>query len=465
MTALIAHDWWRARTLGRPRWELVLLAAILAIAAAARIVWIIYVTRRPQELNDPLFYIFFGEQISLGNGYRLLDGSPTAYYPVGYPAALGAIFALVRHTPIPDNFTFAATSFQAFLGVATVLFAYEVGRRLFSPAVGLVSGLWIAVFPNLVFHTGAFLSETLFNFLIMASLLVLFAGPWRERRLTPLTLVAFGLVLGVSALVRPISLLFLPLLAIVWLLAGFGWRRAFGYTGAIALTAVAVIAPWSIRNFAVMDAPVIISTNLGDDLCMGHHPGAPGRFVLPDFCFGGYEQYARPEYEVRRHDENIEKAVRYAVRHPLREIELIYLKARWTYNHDHDAVWAAESYSNDPFIGHVLRSRLNRLADGFFFLTLIVGAPGVAALALSNEPRRRFLLLAMLALGLVPLAFFGDPRFHVPAMPLLSIAAAWATVAAGRVAWSRVERLRAANAGGRASGAVEVAEGEGAVSE
>ena len=60
----------------------------------------------------------------------------------------------------------------------------------------------------------------------------------------------------------------------------------------------------------------LISTNLGDDLCMGHHPGATGHFELPDFCFAGYDTYERPEFEVRRNDENTRKAVKFALHNP-----------------------------------------------------------------------------------------------------------------------------------------------------
>jgi 4-amino-4-deoxy-L-arabinose transferase-like glycosyltransferase len=457
---LLSLGWWRARAAAwwstpEARW----LTAIALLALALRVVWVLYAARQPQQLHDPLFYALYGERIARGYGYTTISDEPTAYYPIGYPAMLAALFAVVLHTPIPDNLIKTAAFFQVFLGVATVVLVYHVARRLFGATVGLLAALWIAVFPNLIYHTAAILSETLFNFLVLAALAVLFWSGWPRGRLERWQLIAFGALIGLSALVRPISLLFLPLLPAVWLWAGAGWRRASAQTGLVLVTAVAVIAPWSIRNFIVMDAPVIISANLGDDLCMGHYPGATGTFGLPDYCFAGYDNLKRPEYEVRRNNDNIRKAIRFAIHHPRTELKLLSRKAYWLWNHDHDGISAVESYGDDPFINPHLRTALYRIADIFFFTTISLGGLGLAGFVLPpRDPRRVFALLALLTLAGVPLVFFTDARFHVPAMPLLSIAAAWAVVAAARNASRLAAQMM--QGGGPPGSGVEVAEGE-----
>jgi 4-amino-4-deoxy-L-arabinose transferase-like glycosyltransferase len=502
---------------GWSRVELRWLAAILVLATALRVAWVLYVDRPPQGLHDPLFYFLYATQIADGNGYRLLDGSPTAYYPIGYPAALGAVYALVKHTPIPDNLVLASGFFNVFLGVATVALGYAVARRLFNTSVGLLSALWLAVFPNLIFHTGTFLSETLFNFLIMASLLVLLADDWRERPPSRARMLTFGAVLGLSALVRPISLLFLPIVAIVWWYAGFGWRRALESTGLALVMAAAVIAPWTIRNIVVMKSFVVISTNLGDDLCMGHYPGAYGGFSLPVDCFdpSRYAGVERPGFETRRNDDNMRRAIRFAVHHPRGELKLLSSKSWYLWaKGDHDGLWAVESYGDDPFIrtrlslqivpGQVPDDRLPaiaakiesvagidaaqtagavkagkaaapdtpvviaeriapepayeikasllpgvrlvthttaawtalvRSADIFYYTTISLGALGLFAFVQApRDPRRTYFVLALLAFAGVPLVFFGDARFHVPALPLLAVGASWVVVFAWRSA-------------------------------
>lgn len=466
MTGRIASlDWRRAWTAARANPVPWLLAGIILLAVGLRVIWVLYAARPPQELHDPLFYVFYGERIADGDGYTLLNGEPTAYYPIGYPAALGGVFSLVEHTLIPDHLPRAAGFFQVFLGAGTVALAYYVGRRLFSPTIGLLAALWIALFPNLIFHTGTYLSETLFNFLVMAALGVLVAADWPRGEIGRVRLLVFGAILGLSVLVRPISLLFLPALLVVWLWAGAGWRRSLAQLGLVLAMAVAVVLPWSIRNFIVMDAPIVLSANLGDDLCMGHHPNAPGHFALPDFCFAGYEHLPRPAYEVRRNNDNIRRAVKFALNNPRYELKLLAKKARWLWDHDHDALWAVESYGGDEFINPDLRFALARVADNYFFVTISLGGLGLLGFVLPpRDPRRLFMLLALLALAGAPLAFFGDARFHVPAMPLLVFASAWAVVTAITAA-PRLWRAVTAQGGGEPRSGVEVAEAERPVAE
>jgi len=111
-----------------------------------------------------------------------------------------------------------------------------------------------------------------------------------------------------------------------------------------------------------------------------------------------------------------------------------------------------ESYGDDPFLDAGLRTALERTADVFFFVTISAGALGLAGLVLPPlDGRRLFFLLALLALAGVPLAFFGDTRFHVPAMPLLVVAAAWAVLAAIRTAPKLAQGAVPSTPGGRAA--------------
>lgn len=445
------------------------LAAVLLLAAVLRIVWVIYAEREPQGLHDPTLYYAYGQGIANGFGYALPDGA-TAYYPVGYPATLAALYYVIGQTPVPDNLTLATGLFQAALGVATVALVYYVARRLFTPAVGLLAALWLALFPNLIFHTATFLTETVFLFLLLSAVAVLLSARWDPGRPDWPRLLGFAVLLGLSALVRPISLLLLGVLPVAWLIAGYGWRRAGGYTAVMAVTAAAVIAPWTVRNIVRMDAPVIISTNLGDDLCMGHYEGAPGHFTLPERCFAeeDYVGLDRPAFEVERNNDNMRKAISFAVHNPRAELKLLLRKAYHLWRHDHDGLWAVESYGADRFIDGGLRGVLMRTADGYFFVTISLGGLGLAGFVLAASPsgalrpagrgvasaRRAFVLLTLLAMAGVPLIFFGDARFHVPALPFVSIAAAWLVVTAV-----------GAMPGQRRSGLVEVADAELAASE
>ena len=80
-----------------------------------------------------------------------------------------------------------------------------------APLAGILAAFGLALYPNLVFHTGALLSETLYNFLFLAFLAVLLARPWPDG-LTARRVAGAAVLFGLAVLVRPISLAVLPVL-------------------------------------------------------------------------------------------------------------------------------------------------------------------------------------------------------------------------------------------------------------
>jgi 4-amino-4-deoxy-L-arabinose transferase-like glycosyltransferase len=408
---------------GDRRW----LAGILLVALALRIVWCLVAVRPPVGLHDPFFYIFYGDSISAGKGYTTLAGNPTAYYPVGYPAALGAVFWIVRHTPIPNDFPAAAAAFNVILGAVMVFLVYAIGRRLFNARVALTGAGLVAVFPNLVFHSAVALSETLFATLVLAALAVLLWEPWRGGKLSTGRALAFGVLLGLSALVRPQSLVLLPLAVIAVRATGVRWRPAIVCVLPALATAALMIVPWTIRNASEMHAFTLVSTNGGDDLCIGHNPDAKGAFNLSSHCFGGraYRSEAGVSAEVERDKRGRSEAIRYATHHPGRELVLLPRKAYYMLYRDHDGLEAAESYGADPFISRsTVLPGLRLIANVFYFTVLIAGVVGATQLFDRERPRRLMLVVSLIGLLAVPLLFFGDTRFKVPAMPLLALVAA-----------------------------------------
>ena len=411
----------------RERWWLL---GIVAVALALRWAWALYASRPPQTLIDPTFYSLYGDQFAAGNGYTLLDGQPTAYYPVGYPAALGAVFWLGRHSFLPDDSPSLVALFNIVLALATVVLVAELVRRLFRDnRLGLVAAGVVALWPNLVFHSGVALTETLYNFLVVAGMVVLVAGRWTDRRLGPWRLLAAGALFGASALVRPITFLLLPALFVVWVGARFGWKRALQHVALVVVAMVVVCTPWAIRNARVMDS-LTLSTNLGDNLCIGRHKGASGGFSLTEECFppGRYDRLRRPEYETRRNSDTTEKALRYIRHHPVEEVRLIGKRAWYTFRNDHDGLDAAESYQFDPFIGSGTRRALAWSADAFFFAACALTLLALPRLWRTGWAAGRLLALTMLALALPPLIFFGDVRFHLPVLPFMAGAVAVALV-------------------------------------
>ena len=406
------------------------LLAVLVVAVALRVAWCAVAAREPAGLHDPGFYRLLASQLADLDGYQL-EGRPTAYYPVGYPALLGAVFwagGLVgldsgsAHTAL----TVAVNLVAAVAGVALV---FVVGRRIAGPRAGVVAAAVVGIMPNLVFHTAVALSETVFIAVVLGFVAVLAAAPWGSTGPGRRRLLLAGALLGVSALVRPVALPVLPLLVLVWRAASLPWRRTLRDLAVLAVVAGAVIVPWTIRNAVRMDAFVPISTNTGDNLCMSRQPGATGAFLLSDHCFGGPEIDAlvRPEYEVRRDARARALALEFVREHPGRELRLWLDRLGASLRHDHDALDAAESYGAGSFFRPGERDVYRRLADGAWYVLGAVGAAATSAVVAVRRLRRdpRLVLLVVTVVGLlVPIVvFFGDPRFKVPAVPFLALLA------------------------------------------
>ena len=424
--------------LGLSRREGRWLIAILVVGTVLRAAWVAYAAREPQTLIDPGFYSHFAERIADGHGYTLPGNEPTAYFPPGYPMALGALLWLARGLPGDVHLPTLVGLFNLVLGVATIYLLFEVARRIFDDVrIGLVAAAVLALWPNVIFHTAVALTETLFNFLLLAALLLVVSRPWGERPGLR-RLVVFGLVLGASVMVRPISVLVLPALAWVWVRhTDWGWRWAAGRIAIAAVATIAVVVPWTIRSTAAMDELVLISTNFGDNLCMGRHDGAKGGFSLTAECFRGLDDLERPAYETVRNRETTERAIEYMLDHPLDEIRMVWWRFFHTVRNDHDAVGAAESYGNDEFMSDEWRPVWNWSADAYFSAVAGLTVLGLVVARRRADPRRTLLLWTAVAVGLPPLVFFGDPRFKLPVVPFMAIAVALALVAATRASSPR----------------------------
>ncbi|HET6949897.1 MAG TPA: glycosyltransferase family 39 protein [Acidimicrobiales bacterium] len=436
--------------LSRPiRWCLV---ALVVLGGVLRIGWAVQ-AQSPTELRDPIFYMVLADHVAAGDGYTYGDRPEqgvTAYYPPGYPALLGAAVWAVQVLPGEVSTFDVALGLGVVLSVATIGLVFALGRRLAGPRVGLVAaGIW-ALWPNLVFHSGVVLTETLFLFLLVAVLLVALGDPAAARAPGKARVLAVGVLFGLAVLVRPVSLVAAPAFLVLWW--GAGVRAALWRLALLGGATVAVLVPWSIRSTLAMDEPVALSLNFGDNLCMGHNPGATGGFVdLGAHCFtGDGTDLRRPEYETVRQSENIDRALRYIRDEPATTLRRTPTKLRITLGSDHDGLEASEDFGAQPTVSDGTRDLLELAADGFYVLVVAAGVAGAVVLLRRPDPARRgVFLVTVAALQLVsPLVTFGDARFKMPIYPTLALCAAVAITAG----WDRWRGTSGRAATGAASG-------------
>jgi len=421
----------------RYRW----LIFLFALAFAVRLAWILYSHRAPIGLHDPVAYDALAQNILDGKGYaqpatgvttaadyfRQGPTVPTAYFPPGYPAALAAVYFFFGRS------VFWGEMFNVLLGAATVVITYELARRLLGLSVARIAGLLLAFFPNQVFYTGGLMSEVLFTFLLMSGLLILMAQPWPKDGISLKRLALAGLVLGAAAMVRPIVLVVPIVLFLYWLWVFPNRARVLAQAGVLLLVLAAIIVPWSIRNIISMHAFVLVSTNSGDDFCIGNHEGATGQFVFAGPCFEGFENTTdRRELEIDGYREGIRRGFEFILKHPADELGLIFEKAYFLVYRDDEGLIVNESYGDRFFIEKEMREYLSTAANAYYFVAIGWAVLGLLSWFRRPDPRRTFLVIMLGCLLAVPLAFFGDIRFHFPAIPLLCVLAATGVMAAWR---------------------------------
>jgi len=430
-----ARDAVRSSWLASIRTDALLMLMLFTAAIIPRAAWTAYNDRAPRALNDPLFYNLFGDIMAQGHGYTRLTGEKFAYYPVGYPATLAALKKAGDFFGW-GNSIFSAKMMNGMFGAITVLLIYLLATRIFNRRVGVAAGLLLAIFPSQVYYAGTILSETEFTMLLVTGLLVLLWHPWTRDGMSWQRLLTVGVILSAATMVRGILLVFPLVLLAIWLPYLHSKRRAVEQSLIVFAGILVLVVPWSVRNTIAFGQLTGPSTNVGDDLCIGNAIGANGRFLLSGKCFDGYEGLSFQEVEVRRNSDGVKTAIADVINSPARMPNLIGQKAYWLLHRDDDGVFAAESYGNDKFIGSYRREVLGYAANSIYYAVGSVAILGALWFSFAADRRRGFLMLTVLYLLAIPLVFFGDPRFHFPAIPLIVLVAAATMIAI----WDRRSR-------------------------
>ncbi|MDI1265543.1 MAG: glycosyltransferase family 39 protein [bacterium] len=145
---------------------------------------------------------------------------------------------------------------QVVFGALVAMMVYLMALQAFGFGAALVAGLAVALGPFTAYITALFLSETLFTFLLTTSL-------WFWTRKSG---VMAGVLLGAATLTRAVSL---PLVGVV-LLLGLLTKTNRTLHLKVALVALAVIAPWTIRNAITQHAFIpVASVGWGANMLLG----------------------------------------------------------------------------------------------------------------------------------------------------------------------------------------------------
>ena len=414
----------------------------LCVGLAVRVYWTASVDAQP--VHDSTRYLHFAEQLAAGEGYQV-DGLPTAYWPVGYPAALSLAFRLFGSEPRAGellNLLFAAL---------TLIGIQVVGAKLARSALsGWLAALLFAFYPADIVFTGLLTSELQFNALAMVGTALALSST-RARVRLPLA----GAVFGLAALTRAHGLL-LPLLVAVFSHPQplRGRRDVLVAAAWLYLGLSAVMAPWWARNARAFGAFVPVSTNGGINLWIGNNPHADGGYrydeqvvaplkaALPGRWHGGPREYAF-------HRVAGEMAREHMFAHPRATVTLWPRKLELLFGRDQTSVnWSKSVPRAQRPLVKKARAWTQPYYVGLWLLATLGAALAAARrLAPRSAPPAASLLpwlpLAVVAtFSAVAVLYFGNARFHQPLMPWAAICAAVPLAAALAALAARATRSR-----------------------
>jgi hypothetical protein len=446
-------------------WALAMVALLprlfVAIAWAREPVW------------DGHYYHLGAGRIAAGLGYSedvLIRGvsvwKPWTHYPVGYSALLGFFYRIF------GDHLLVGPLLNAVLGAATALLVHRIALHHLSVERARVAGGLAALHPGLIAYCPLLMTEIPSAFMLVLLLWTLLR--FRGRRQA---VIFGGLIIGALTLMRPASVLLVPLIA---LSEGRPLGRASLRAAATLGIALLVVLPWTIRNCQRMDGCALVSTNGGWNLAIGAitHTGRFQTLHGKDGCPNVTGQVQQDDCWAKVALEKIKQS-------PLRWLSLAPKKLAQTFDHESFAVeyvheadpgaWpddrreAARGLLTAAHLALLAAAALSIVArplrrsspaerywqGGLLVLLgglisygvtdeqhpfhwLMVVAPALAFAPLPGRPALgsvgRMAMAAVLITALTHVVFFGEDRYHLFLSPLLCILAAAALRASERVA-------------------------------
>jgi 4-amino-4-deoxy-L-arabinose transferase-like glycosyltransferase len=160
------------------------------------------------------------------------------------------------------------------VALQSILIGALAGRLFRDSTAALIATLIAAFYPFYLFYQGLALSETLFDFLLVAGIALLYR--WRDNGAR----INLETVLPIACLVAATMVKgALTALAPVLIAAAVIGRRplpdAIKAFGAAALVYCVLMSPWWIRNYVLLDTFVPFTTSASENLYLGNSRGNP----------------------------------------------------------------------------------------------------------------------------------------------------------------------------------------------
>jgi 4-amino-4-deoxy-L-arabinose transferase-like glycosyltransferase len=358
---------------------------------------------------------------------------PDAFRVPAYPVAIAGSFATFGEGLLAPRILQSAI--LTLLAMAT----YALVRRSMDRRRAVVAGLIVAWYPGLLLYTLYVMAEPLFTlFVVLALLCASYGRSW-------VALLGAGVCAGLATLTRQAgiavaaALVLWPVLRQAPAANGDSRRRRLLLASTVLAGVVVAMVPWTVRNYRVFGRWMPLETTSGITFLMAYYEDARGRYLMSDwetvhkrYLGTSPEEFSRNTLAYRLGFERI-------VGDPLRIMKLVPFRIGYLFDLEgREHLWLYRSSYFGPYPTWVIRAAGWAIAAAFPLLTLAA----LVSLTFGPIPRGHveWLVVWVLAVMIVQLiTIYGDPRFHLPLVPLLAIVAVrpWSS---GRVqrSWWRI---------------------------
>jgi len=403
-----------------PTWCRMDTLAVVFIFLAAIIIRIIYLYQissgilfTPTEATlDEFHYHTWAKEIAFKDfiGKDAFWGFPL------YPYLLGSVYFLFG-----DN-VFIARLIQFFIGSASCVLIFLIGRKCFGRSIGVLAGALFAFYNTAIYHDGMIVSSALgifLNLLVILSVLLFIDKPSYPKA------VAAGILFGLSGLTSPVVFMFLPFVLIFYI-------KDIKKSVLMLALCLLVISPVTVRNYVLEKDIIPITAHGGITFYAGNNEDSDGTYKLPR-SLGADVSTTRMYSKMIAEDKLGRKlkpsevsgfwfrqGVNYITGHPSEYLKLLFKKFElfWNYydNSDiFDMYVFAEQFApvlTLPLVNFALISGLAML--------------GIMLSFIFTEKRARLLDIYVIVYILSLLMYFVNPRYRLNVVPVLVIFAAYA---------------------------------------
>ncbi len=265
------RTWLRRLPERHGRRTLILLAAVVAVGFGLRAYRV--VEPLPTPGDDAHAYYALSKSLYTEGSF----GGPTFHDPSDWSPGAPLLYATAFYVTGGAR-EGTARIVELLLGLATIVVAYLLGRRIACGPAGLLAALAVAVYPPFIHSVGALYSEPPAMLTLPAGVLAFLWADERERLsawLLP------GLLFGLTAMFRPEYLpvgVAFAVLALIRVGRRRGPRPGLAATALLVVALLAPILPWAVRNQVVLHRTVPISTGGGKALYVGTFLPADGEY-------------------------------------------------------------------------------------------------------------------------------------------------------------------------------------------